>query len=321
MSPSRSPGDTVPPEEAFSVLGNETRVEILRVLGQADEPMTFTSLREAVGLRQGGQFNYHLDKLVGHFVKKGEDGYELRKPGRGIVEAVYSGAVTEDPEIEPTPVDFDCLLCGAQIKISYRAERVELYCSSCAGQYGERVTSRPSSFETSDGNLGGYQVPPAGVSDREPEELLHASSLITHLENVALANGVCPRCGGTVDVDLIVCKDHDRSNGRCPECDDRHAVQLDRRCTNCHFQKGGMAINILATRLELRQFVAEQGIDPIVEGYKWGWDCEETVLSLDPFRGEFTFEVDGASITFRTDENLAIEEVVSKRKAETNLQA
>lgn len=74
-------------------------------------------------------------------------------------------------------------------------------------------------------------------------------------------------------------------------------------------------------RQPMERLLFEEGIDPIVERYKWRWDCEETVLSLDPFRGEFTFEVQGASITFRTDENLAIEEVVSKRKAETHLQA
>lgn len=306
MPASDDRSDEFSPDDAFAVLANETRLEILRALGEASEALSFTELRKAVGLRQGGQFNYHLDKLVGHFVRKTDGGYELRQPGRGVVQAVLSGTVTADPEVEPSPVDIGCLLCGNPIKVSYRAERVELYCTGCAGQYGERVEERHSSFDTSDGYLGGYQLPPVGVEGRTPEEFLEAASLLTHLDSVALAHGVCPSCGGTVDIELIVCDVHDRTDGRCQACGDRHAVQVERRCSICLYSRGGMAINILATRLELRKFVAEQGIDPLVEGYKWGWDCSEEVHSTDPFLGDFTFEVRGKAITLRADDRLSV---------------
>ena len=306
MTSSGTPRATLSPDEAFSVLGDETRIEILQVLGESGGPMSFTALRDAVGLRQGGQFNYHLDKLVGHFVKKTDDGYDLRQPGRRVVEAVLSGAVTHDPELEPTPVDFECLLCGNSIRVSYRSERVELYCTECSGQYGQYVEDRESSFDNSGGYLGAYQISPAGVGDRSPYQLLAASSLWSHLENVALANGLCPRCGAVVTTAITVCEDHDRSEGLCSTCDNRHAVQVARSCENCGFSRGGMAINILATTLELRRFVAEQGIDPIAEGYKWGWDCEEHVRSVEPFRADFTFEVGGESITLHTGEGLEV---------------
>ncbi|MFB6206666.1 MAG: ArsR/SmtB family transcription factor, partial [Haloglomus sp.] len=83
------------PDEAFGVLGNETRIQILQTLGEADGPLSFTELRDRVGIRQGSQFNYHLDKLVGHFVRKTDDGYELRLAGRRVIYAVLSEAVTE----------------------------------------------------------------------------------------------------------------------------------------------------------------------------------------------------------------------------------
>jgi DNA-binding transcriptional ArsR family regulator len=39
------------PDEAFAVLGNETRVEILRVLGAADEALAFSELYDELTLR------------------------------------------------------------------------------------------------------------------------------------------------------------------------------------------------------------------------------------------------------------------------------
>lgn len=309
MTSSSTSRETLSPDEAFAVLGNETRVEILQALGESDDPMSFTALRDAVGLRQGGQFNYHLDKLVGHFVAKTDDRYELRQPGHRVIEAVLSGAVTHDPELEPTDVDFECLLCGAPIRVSYRSERVELYCTECSGQYGRHVEERDSSFDGSGGYLGGYQIPPAGMDDRSPSELLAASSLWSHLDNVALANELCPRCGAVVDVSVTVCEDHDRSEELCSTCDKRHAVQMEGSCTNCPFTQTGMAINVLAATLELRRFVAEQGLDPIVEGFRWGWDCDEVVHSIEPFRADFTFDVGTESITLHTGAGLEVLDV------------
>lgn len=298
----------LPPDEAFTVLGNELRMRIVSELGAVEDPLSFTELRDRVGMRQGGQFNYHLDKLVGHFVEKTDAGYALRQPGRAVVQAVLSGAVTENRVIEPAEVAFACLLCGGPVLVGYHAERVELYCTECAGQYEEKG-GIPPSFDGAGGYLGHYTLTPAGAENRSPFELLEASSLWAHLENVALANGLCMRCGGKVETELSVCELHEPEGERCPTCSNRHAVQVDRACQSCGFAKGGMAINILGTRRELRRFVAEQGIDPIVEGYKWGWDCEEEVHSIDPFRADFTFEVDDASITLHTIAELEVVDV------------
>ena len=42
--------ETADPEEAFAALSDGTRVEILRVLWDADDPLPFSELREAVGV-------------------------------------------------------------------------------------------------------------------------------------------------------------------------------------------------------------------------------------------------------------------------------
>lgn len=91
---SDSGGPTLPPDDAFSVLGNETRMEIIQELADASDRLPFSELRDRVGVSDSGQFNYHLDKLVGHFVEDTEDGYGLRRAGERVIEAVVSGAVT-----------------------------------------------------------------------------------------------------------------------------------------------------------------------------------------------------------------------------------
>jgi AcrR family transcriptional regulator len=79
------------------VLSNETRLAILPALWETYDPhaernaVPFSELRDRVGIRQGGQFNYHLEQLLGHFVRKGDDGYKLRQAARHVVQAVLSG--------------------------------------------------------------------------------------------------------------------------------------------------------------------------------------------------------------------------------------
>ena len=59
------------PADAFALIGNETRLAILEALWAADErPVSFSELRRAVGMRDSAQFNYHLQKLTGHFVTR-----------------------------------------------------------------------------------------------------------------------------------------------------------------------------------------------------------------------------------------------------------
>lgn len=92
-------------------MGDETRLRILRALGEAEEPLAFSELYRRVDYDDTANFNYHLEILEGHFVRKTDDGYSLRHTGRRIVEAILSGTVTGDPVLEWTPVETPCFLC------------------------------------------------------------------------------------------------------------------------------------------------------------------------------------------------------------------
>jgi hypothetical protein len=90
--------DCVEPAKAFSVVGNETRLAILEALWQADaDVVRFSRLREAVGVRDSAQFNYHLQELVGQFVAGGEDGYELKYAGKAVVRALLAASSRRTP--------------------------------------------------------------------------------------------------------------------------------------------------------------------------------------------------------------------------------
>lgn len=83
--------------DAFELLANETRLAILLALWEAYEPfgtgggLTFSELRDRVGMRDSGQFNYHLGKLEGEFVQSTDGGYKLRPAGEKITRAVIGG--------------------------------------------------------------------------------------------------------------------------------------------------------------------------------------------------------------------------------------
>jgi len=292
---------TLPPDEAFAVLGNETRMGILRALGDADGPLSFSELRDRVGTRDSGRFNYHLERLAGHFVRKTGDGYALGRPGRRVIEAVLSGALTDDPAFDRTRVDESCEYCGASIEIRWHEGSVELYCTECAGRYAGRRRDPGGETEATEGYLGQLPFPPAGLRERTPGEVLRAAWTWGNLEILAMAAGICPRCSATVEYDISLCEDHDAADGACEACGDRYAAGVGVECTNCVFESGGVFVIVLLDHPALLSFLLDHDINPVspesirrndaVHG-----DYEEEILATDPFEARFTFEVDGDTL-------------------------
>ncbi|WP_436923140.1 winged helix-turn-helix domain-containing protein [Halosimplex amylolyticum] len=306
---------TLSPDEAFEVLGNETRVGILQALGGADAPVSFTELREDVGMTDSGRFNYHLDRLTGHFVRKGEAGYELRRAGERVVEAVLSGAVTAAPVLERTEIDQPCHYCGAPIAVRFREERVELYCTECPGTYSRTDSDDETCIDADadDGYLGYHPLPPAGVADRDPEAVFRAAWVWGHLELLAASAGVCPRCSATLDRSTRVCEDHDPDESLCDACGRRYAVVFDLECTNCIYDESGAAVVGLADSAALVAFMLDHGLNPfaptvetlpaISRAYN---NFDEEVVSTEPFEARFTFAVGNDELTLTVDDSLRV---------------
>ena len=301
--------DRLSPDDAFATLGNETRLGILQALGRAGADLSFSELRDRVGVADSGQFNYHLEQLVGHFVRKTDEGYQLRRAGRRVVEAVLSGAVTDAPDPDRTRVEETCELCGAPIEVARDGGSIAMYCTECAGRYSHAYGEDRTGRRADEGYLGRLPLPPAGLRDRTPTEVLRAAWTWGNLEILAMSAGICPRCSATVDRTLRVCENHDTSGGLCPECHNRQAVRLTVPCTNCIFGSGGIFGITLVSNTHLLDLITDHGLNPVVPDStrpvnEIHGDYEEDLLSRDPFRARFAFDVGGDTPAPVVDDDL-----------------
>lgn len=79
----------------------------------------FSELRGAVEMAAAGQFNYYLDTLVGRFVTKTDDGYELTVAGMAVNGAIHAGAYTIVGSMEPLMLEVPCPACGGERTVTY----------------------------------------------------------------------------------------------------------------------------------------------------------------------------------------------------------
>lgn len=314
MAPDADEGDSaaLAPDEAFAVLGNETRIQIIQALGEADGPRPFSELRDRVGVSDSGQFNYHLDQLVGHFVRRADDGYELRQPGRRVIEAILSGAVTGAPTIEAVPAEVPCVYCGSDTEVSFRQERLLWRCTECAGTIADESASTEAFGTLPTGTIDIPYLPAAGVQDRSPREMLEASDTWSAAERLAMTNGVCPRCAGTVEDTLTVCDGHDEGDGVCEDCNTRLGVTVRSRCTNCrHTKVGALDLQLLADPA-FRAAFDRRGVDIIatpLEDLSALVIQDHEVLEADPFRARITYDVAGETVTLLVDDEFTVTEI------------
>lgn len=316
MSIDTGPGEatTLSPDEAFSVLGNEARLQILQTLGAADDSLAFSELYDRVEYEGSSNFGYHLEQLVGHFVSKTDDGYDLRQAGQRVVEAVLSGAVTDDPVLEPTTIDRPCPFCDADIRVAFQQERVELHCPECSGM-GAGGYKDPKQDRFDDyGTLGHLLLPPAGVHGRTAPEVLQAAELWTATQVQSVSRGICPRCSAPIVHSTHVCENHSVTDDRCDQCDLRFAAMVSASCTNCIFNLTAPVVTHLAVHTELMSFMIDHGIDPVSpEGYKFPLSSvEETVLSANPFEARYTFTTDDDTLTLSVDDELSVVDVTRR---------
>lgn len=296
---------TLSPEKAFNVLGDETRLQILEVLAEADEPLAYSELFNRIDYDDTSNFTYHLDKLVGHFVRKTGDGYAPRLAGSRVVEAIFSGVVTDAPVVERTDVDMGCMYCGSPTEMAYYDEVALIYCRECEGRIGNR--GPVEQWPISDRDIVGYvSIPPAGVYDRTPTEILDAAGIWTVAGVQSIVRGVCPRCSSTVDRSARVCENHDPADGFCNRCNHQFGVSADVRCTNCPFKTISPYPTQALGTIDLLTFMTDHGIDPFASDAFHLRACEEEILSIDPLEAVYTFIADGETLTLTVNADLSV---------------
>lgn len=308
--------------EAFEILSNETRLAILLALWDAYDPhatdntCSFTELRERIGMRQGGQFNYHLDKLVGRFVRKTDTGYELKSAGLTLLQGIIARTGLEDQTFEPTEIDDPCDLCGAPTAIAYERGRVYQLCTACPGS--------AAGTEHPDGALIAWTFEPTGVADRSAEELF-AASTIKNFGRIAMRfEALCPDCSGPVEWSIDICDDHEPGpDGSCPDCGRTETILAKETCTVCKsYGYGSPSIKVLLHPAVV-SFFYDHGVEIGFTGHTDYADVartlalvdtfEETVDERDPPRIRVTISYEGDELHLLLDETMSVVEVHDSR--------
>lgn len=273
--------------EAFEVLGNEIRTGIVLELADAGT-LSFSELRDRVGVADSGRFNYHLEKLVERFVRRTDDGYRLRYHGERVAHAVLAGSFTETASFEAVPADGECLECGeAALEGAYEDERIHIRCRSCE--------------ET----LLSVAFPPTAVRDRTPHEAIDAFERWSRRQAELERDGICPECASQVRLTL----DDDPTLPLSPV--------VHHRCTVCERTAYTAVGGAVLDHPDVVAFNAEHGRDPR-KGPYWANPYLLTnryveVRSRDPWRVVVRFEEEeGDELLVTVDGELNVAETTAR---------
>lgn len=318
-TPLTSTTGSVDPEtiEAFRLVGDETRLAILLALWDAydrpdavDNALSFSALFSRVRYSDRGNFRYHLRQLEGQYVRRTDEGeYEIRHTGLKLVQTVISGAGVRSTEVEPAVLDRSCELCGARTAIRYEDGIAFHVCTNCDGKI--------SISEFPDGCLNSVALPPGGVPDRNPDELIAAAEITAYNKMRSMFQGVCAICSGPVTARLERCTDHQRdvpcdhcgrnkaaiATFQCQTCKDSHAAPLS---VLSEFHPAVIAFYYdhgLPSRWDARAFdgqMLDGGHEP---------DYEQEVVAEESVRVAVTISLDDDELSLTFDESVSIVDV------------
>lgn len=283
-------GDVDKSRQAFDLLSNEVRVDILRALGEAmagdnEVALSFSTLQQRVGVTDNGRFNYHLTKLTDRLVTKREDGYKLRPPGTTIYQAIVSGAYTDDEGTVPVPVDGEyCPYCGADEEAWYEESHFHLGCGAC------------------DNLVVRYPIPPASFDRDQPDSLLTAGGAHILRDQVSMHQGICPHCSGPVASSLT------EEGGELEKFNERVYSSVAKFvCARCSWSMYCGVPFALNTEPAVIGFFENHDIN-VFDRHPWSiyQYADETAVSRDPWRVEISCRIDGETLRLIVDGDVEV---------------
>ena len=273
------------PSEAFALLGNETRIEILQSLHEAtteqDGPVAFSELYDRTALDDSAHFNYHLKQLRDHFVRKTDDGYEFRTPGWKVVRSVFAGTFTGHGDHGPFDAGGSCYHCDGSLQAWYGNGTVRIDCPDCGRTHVD------------------YGFPPGAFDDRTPAEFLDAFHHHVRHQYCLAADGVCPECMGRMDTSMDTATS-------LPNLD----VAVNHVCERCGNRiTSAVGLNLLDAA-EVLTFHSERCVDLTTEHF-WhsDWcvsDVRTTVVNESPLRVRLNLPCGDETLAVTVDETLSL---------------
>jgi DNA-binding transcriptional ArsR family regulator len=247
------------PSEVFSLLGSETRIDILQALWdrgatEYGPPVPFSVLFEDVGASDPGNFNYHLRRLRGPIVSRSDDGYRLRSPATRLFRTVLATADGVDAASGPDPLAVSCPHCDGSLTGQYRDEVFTVRCVDCAG--GFVGLGLPA------GTVAQFELPPAAVRGRTADEALSVAEFVAATEATALGRRVCPVCLGRLEAAVDRCERHAADAGPCLTCGTRDEVGVTAVCGTCRYTRQFSAVEAALSTPAVASFLTARGVTP-----------------------------------------------------------
>ncbi|WP_227353309.1 ArsR/SmtB family transcription factor [Haladaptatus salinisoli] len=272
----------IPPEEAFSLLGNDTRIDIVRALWEADEPLSFSELHDRIALRDSGQFNYHLNKLVGLFVRQKDGKYQLPFAGHRVIGAILSGTYTRHGESATFELDTRCIECGGTLEAEYEEEMVTVRCSSCDEQRAM------------------FGFPPGAFEGRSVEDLPRTFERWLRNAFSVAADGICLNCSGRTVGALVTDSEH---------FGDDQTAGVEFVCERCGDYVSGNVGTYLLQHPAVVAFHYDRGVDLSRDSaweLEWLGEDDARIVSEDPLSVEYTVELGGDELELTVDSDLKV---------------
>ena len=305
--------DGLSPDEAFAVLGNEIRLDIIRVLWHADAThkyddvsdiaatMSFSELRRRVDIDDNGQFNYHLSQLAPQFVRQTEEGYRLSGAGKQIARTVIAVSGMEDLDFS-ADLEQNCPLCEAPMNARYEDQWLRISCTECDGLFGDKAPQ---------GSVFYSSYPAAGLTDRSPDEALATGFYRCMLDITYMMRDVCRECAGSISASVSVCDAHRIQEGKpCSRCGTRFPVWVEQRCDTCGLAKRLPVEAFVMGLTPVIGFLDDQGIDILAPSFDEVvhllQNRFETTFTEEPFRVSVNIEGEAETLSVSLDDDMSV---------------
>lgn len=293
------------PEQAFALVSNEIRQEILLTLSKPGEDtlntpvLSFSELYSRADVDVGtSNFNYHLQQLLGKFIEKrgdqtahlnqelaSDEGYALRPEGLLLTWIIRSATSTKSSEIDGCDAGFNCYHCGHRVEAKYENAIFLVECPGCDYHYD-------------------YNPTPPGIiyNTNDCSEILNRVGEYNRTIRSGFARGVCPLCANTVDYRFV-----DAATTNYPRKDLRE-VFIHRTCDHCRYIDYLTVGEYLLQNASLIKFCLNHDID-VTTGATWDFefaatDKYVTVEDKDPWLIKFTPQINDDTLVIQLDATL-----------------
>ena len=253
--------------DPFCILGDAVRMSVLRELAAADAEgdgiRSFSELFDASNADTTVEFASHLRQLVGLYVTKRAETYELTPAGLKLTRAIAGNPAPDSVDYEPVTVPDPCPFCAAEtLALNMTDSYASVSCRTC-----ERVLLKlPSS-------PGGHRA--------NGDDLLSAFDSYQRHRIAQMADGVCPNCAASIE-QSVERPAEDRKN-RLPD-NPEERLQLAMSCDECGYQLRCPVTLSVLTYPEVISFYHDHG-ENVRDRPLWsvGAEWRESIVSEDPW--------------------------------------